>query len=167
MEQIDIYNKEQAEKLLQNIRILGDIRKLEVPNPESTSLEMTNLKQWIVWLHKRVERYGDFGIESKFIGIIERLDTRMQVSVERAEESVRRLLSIIIRQEKIIKENIDKIKDLEDKLEKFVDEGLKQIKNEGIEVITEEPIVEETPTEEVKPIKKIRGLHVPPQYLNK
>lgn len=113
------YDVEEAQKLLQNIEILGDIRKVRVPDFESRSLEQISLKDWISKLHKRVEIRGSFGLEKDFVFVIQNLDNNAQLVVSRAEEGVRRLLNVIEKEEIEIDELKIKIDQLETELEKY------------------------------------------------
>ena len=110
---IDKYDKDQADKLLQNINIIGDLPKLQVPDPESNKMKLIPLSRWVSWLIKRVETYGEFGIEGRFIQIIEIIDKNMWLMRDRMKEGFRRLINVIERQEieiKILKNELEEKK---------------------------------------------------------
>lgn len=117
----DDFDIEQSNKLIKNIRIMGDIRNINVQKPDSVSMETTSLKGWLKWLIKRVETYGDFGVEMMFISIIKKIDNTMQLMTERAEESVRRLLNVIDRQSDMIGRLKDDIKNQNIRIDKLID----------------------------------------------
>ena len=140
------YDMTQVEKLVRNIELKGDIRNLKVQNPDSLTLESFTLKDWMKWLIQRIQRYGDYGVEKMFISIIQRIDSNMQILVERAKESIRRVITVI-----------DRLKIRIGELEKQLDDAKNEIadlKGNGTSEIIEAvavPVEDDKVEDEVDP----------------
>ena len=147
MEATEKFELEQAKKLLQNIERYSDVRNIKVLKADSFSMEETTLKDWFTWLYKRIELYGEFGVEKQFLNVITRIDTHVVTMSERAKEGFRRLLLVVEKQNlDIVNLNLQ-VKGFQKELEE-TKEKYKKISEEKIEE-SEEVVVE------VPEVKKI------------
>jgi len=96
LEKFDI---DEAQKLLDSIRFMSDLRRFPVQKPNSTGMEMTNMKEWVNWYAKTTEWNGTDGTENEVIKLIYNLDEDMKILTKRVEEGFRRLLSVIDRKD--------------------------------------------------------------------
>lgn len=173
MTEIDKFDENEANKLLQNINTLGDLTKLMVPNPESKDMKTISLPKWVTWLIKHVETYGEFGVEPIFLEIIKIMDNNMNIMRDRVKEQYRRLINVIRRQEI----EINKVKEREKGKEQIQEvvtneityEHSYEVGEKGNNVIKnkKEEGKDDIQKKESEKPKKRGGLVIPPEYLNR
>jgi len=153
MEATEKFEVEQAKKLLQNIERYSDIRNVKVLKADSFTMEETTLKEWVKWLHKRIELYGEFGVETQFLNIITRVDTHIVTMSDRVKDGLRHLLTAMDRQEIIIKslnEKINKLEKAAEELETKEEEPVSKKAEEPEKVVVEKSEVKKISDKEKK-----------------
>lgn len=93
-DKIDTFDVEQAEKLLESIRFISDLRKFPVQKPNSTNMEMTTMQEWVKWYAKTTEWNGKDGTESEVMRMIENIDSDLQIMIRKVEDGFRILLTV-------------------------------------------------------------------------
>lgn len=101
-EEIEKFDTEQAEKLLRNLRILGDLNKIQVPEPNTAGMKTISFNSWIEWYYDYIEYYGGNGIEHDIITIFTNINSNLRLMVNRAEEGFRMLLNTLERKNRTI-----------------------------------------------------------------
>ena len=115
MEKIDEFDIEQAEKLLENIRFMADLRSFPVQKPNSITMEMTTMQEWTKWYAKTTEWNGRDGTENEVMKMIYNLDSDMRIMVKRVEEGFRVLLRVLDKKDlrlELIKNRLEMAEDL-------------------------------------------------------
>ncbi len=141
---VEMFDLEEAKKLLTNIRMLADLRKFPIPKPQSEFGEMGTMQEWVKWYHEQIEYEFGVGIESKVLVVVHYLDEHLRLMVGRVEEGYRKMLGVADRRGKII-ENYKKF--LEKKNEQVI---TLQAKLEEKKIIVKETKKTEPPKEEPK-----------------
>lgn len=145
LDELEQYDKERAEKLLQNIRFLSDLSKFQVRKPNSLVVEMTSMKKWLDWYIAMTEWNGQRGVESEVMNMINSIDNNLRLITERVEVGFELLLSTLQR------------KDIRIKRLETENEALQKELKEAIERLTPKIPVAQQPTQEplkVQPVIK-------------
>lgn len=98
-DKIEEFDLAQAEKLLENIRFMADLKKFPVQKPNSTTMDMVPLKDWVKWYAQITEWNGKDGVEGEVFKVIYSIEQDMKIVVERIEEGFRKVLSALDRKQ--------------------------------------------------------------------
>jgi len=99
---IEEFDIEAANNLLRSIRVLSDLKKLQVPDPASDNMGSCELQQWMKWFFQQLDSIGSTGLETMAVGMIDRIAVFNGVQVMKVEEGFRRLLTVVDRRQKRI-----------------------------------------------------------------
>ena len=112
--QIEEFDIDQAQKLLESIRFMSDMRKFPVQKMFSVTMEMTTMQEWLKQYAKITEWNGRDGTENEVIKMVQNVDSDLQVLVGRVEDGFRRLLTVLDRRElkiSLLKNEVEKYKE--------------------------------------------------------
>lgn len=163
---LDNFDIEKAEKLLESIRFLSDLRRFPCQKPNSNTMEMTTVKNWVAWYAETTEWNGSNNTENEVMKLIYNLDEDLKLLTSRVEEGFQRLLTVMDRKDikiKLLANEVNRYKEqirmLESKdVNNIVDEVLERPVEE---IIEPEPVIDEEIIDEPKPITKIDRLPWP------
>jgi hypothetical protein len=110
---IEEYDINQTKKLLQNIKILSDLRNYPVQNPKSVTMEKTTLKEFVKWYFTEMEEQGGDELSYKMIEIIHYIDQHLINVTSKVEEGFRKLLTVADRRKKRLSFQEKKISEIQ------------------------------------------------------
>jgi len=144
----DDFDLEQAQKLLESIRYMGDLRKFPIQKPNSITMELGTMLDWVKWYAKTTDWNGRDGTENEVMKMIGNLDSDLQILVKRVEEGFRRLLNVVESRE-------IRIQLLNSRIE-ILKEEIKMINEQKPKLIEEKIQVEDDESENVlEPVEKV------------
>lgn len=100
---LDDFDIDKAQRLLESIRYMADIRKFPVQKPGSASMEMFTMKEWVQWYAAKTEWNGTTGTETEVMRVIQNLNEDLKLLSSRVEEGFQRLLTVLDRRDLKIK----------------------------------------------------------------
>jgi hypothetical protein len=111
---LEDFDIEKAQKLLDSIRYMSDIRNFLVQKPNSVMMEMTTLKEWVRWYAKQTEWNGQDGTENEVMKVLDNLYYNLKILTERVESGFEKLLTALDRKDikvKLLLSQVDVLKE--------------------------------------------------------
>lgn len=94
---LDEFDVSQAEKLLESIRFMSDLRKFPIQKPNSITMELGTMQDWLKWYTKTVEWNGRDGTDTEVMKMVYNISADLEILVKRVEEGYRLLLRVLSR----------------------------------------------------------------------
>lgn len=153
----DEFDLEQAEKLLENIQYMSNLTKFPVRKPNSLTMELTTVDEWVRWYVRITEWNGSSGTENEVMEFIKSIDSDLTIMVKRIEEAFRVLIRVLERRELRLELQQNEIENLKSEIllikNKNSNEEIDEKENNDEEVVIEkksETIIKEEVKKDVK-----------------